>query len=149
MIHDFRQIKKFVNDLEQGAKRKYYDQVYDAVIIVLQDAHEYYFTQEIDPWGVGWTELAQSTIDRKGHDRILYESGNLMDSLSEPNAENAIRIETKSVGSLEILFGTAVEYAQYHQYDSGIPIRQHVGMDETLADIIAEKALNQIMENIL
>lgn len=54
-----------------------------------------------------WAPLAGSTISRKGHDRILYETGALMESLTGGEGESF------EVNGSELLFGTDIEYAGY------------------------------------
>ncbi len=40
------------------------------------------FHTKKDPEGVRWAELARSTVERKGHDKILVDTGELMDSIT-------------------------------------------------------------------
>ena len=75
----------------------------------------------------GWKELAESTVARKGHDRILVDSGDLRASLEARSAGgDAIRVYEPSF----LIFGSAVEYARFHQLGQGVPQRRPVELTE-------------------
>lgn len=59
----------------------------------------------------GWPPLAPSTIARKGHATILVDTETLRDSLTDAGDERHI----EHVTSDELVFGTSVSYAKYHQ----------------------------------
>ncbi len=78
----------------------------DAVAEALNDEIREEFVGEKDPYGKAWKPLAKSTVARKGHDRIMYESGDML-------------AETKAiaVGSRIEFVGT--EYGPIHQKAGG------------------------------
>jgi hypothetical protein len=61
------------------------------------------FDQETNPYGVPWAELADSTIRKKGHDQILFETGEL--------SENTIAVPLSGAG-IEL---RSVDHGQFHQ----------------------------------
>lgn len=79
-------------------------------------------TQGVSSSG-GWPPLAPSTIAKKGHSRILWETGTLARSLYSKNSPFHI----ESVFVKELVFGTRVKYARYHQLGtSKMPRRRPV-----------------------
>lgn len=58
----------------------------------------------------GWWPLADSTVQRKGHDTILLDTGRLWDSLTGGNADSI-----REIGDDAMAFGTTVPYAGVHQ----------------------------------
>jgi HK97 gp10 family phage protein len=71
-----------------------------------------------DDYIFGWPKLAQSTIDRKGFERPLYETGALRDSI-EHNVD---------AGARDAYVGTDDPVAKYHEFGtSKIPARPFLG----------------------
>lgn len=100
----------------------------DRIVKDLRKRHRRYFDREISPHGRKWKPLAPSTIERKGHDRILFETGRLRRSLIQQTSDSVVKIRRMRGRQLgTITFGTKVPYAQYHQYGGRLPIRKHVG----------------------
>lgn len=64
------------------------------------------FVEEKDPYGRAWKPLAKSTIQRKGHDRIMFESGDMLE-----------QTKAHAVGDRIEFVGT--EYGPFHQGASG------------------------------
>jgi len=60
-----------------------------------------------------WQPLAKSTIERKGHDKILWDSRKLYHSIK---AHKGLRIGTAS-------WGTDVKYGENHELGIGVPKR--------------------------
>ena len=93
----------------------------------LAEQHAEMFTGQHDANGNAWAPLAESTIKRKGHSRILYESGDLAASLVTVGAAHNI----SAVAERGSLFGTDVEYAGFLQTGtSRMPARPPVGVSE-------------------
>lgn len=79
------------------------------------------FDQGVDPEGNQWEPLAAKTVVRKkkNADKILLESGGLMDSLHY------------NASSHQLEFGTNLIYGATHQFgreDAGIPARPFLGI---------------------
>jgi HK97 gp10 family phage protein len=71
-----------------------------------------------DDYIFGWPRLAQSTIDRKGFERPLYETGALRDSITHNVDSNG----------KEAAVGTDLDYAKYLEFGtSKMPARPFLG----------------------
>jgi phage gpG-like protein len=105
----------------------------------MEEFHQFYFDAETSPEGEPWAELAQSTIDRKGHDQILFETGRLMESLTERGSPDAVRDIFANEASTEVVFGTSVEYSVFHMEGTTfMPARRHVGVPFDAVDDLAD-----------
>jgi phage gpG-like protein len=72
--------------------------------------------------GTPWAPLAPSTL-LKSHRRlggILYSTGALFDSLTDPEAPGHL----EQVSAQELLFGSSLPYAMFHQTGTGIGLGQ-------------------------
>src|SRR5688572_22358646 len=63
--------------------------------------------------GHRWKQLALSTIDKKGHDQPLVESGELMEAFANPDHPDASRIITRLTYRRGVK-GRAAELARFH-----------------------------------
>lgn len=72
----------------------------------------------------GWQELSDATIAAKGHDRILFESGELEESLTTQRAIIEINDDF-------LLFGSDVDYAGAHQRGAGVPQRRPLELTDS------------------
>lgn len=114
-------------------------------MVDLEELHEGYFGSESDPLGAAWPELAPATIARKGHNRILYDTGRLAASLTSKSGDAIREIISEPAGQ-GLAFGTSVDYAPFHQFGtSRIPQRQHVGVNDRVIDIMAERVADFAM----
>lgn len=89
------------------------------------------FQEERDPYGDAWNPLAASTARRKGHARILYESGTLMrETRALPMAGAGVRLES-------------VDYGRFHQEGTGSRHRpifpDQADLPEEWQDVIDEE----------
>lgn len=74
----------------------------------------------------GWRSLSPATVAKKGHARILVDTGTLRDSLT---GETPYSIEI--VRPLELTVGTKVDYARYHQTGTNrMPARPIIALPE-------------------
>lgn len=123
-----------------------YQEPLNAFLPSLVEEHREHFAQEKDAGGNSWAPLAQSTIDRKGHDTILVEHGDLERSLTAIGGAGNIA----AVTGQGLLFGTSDEKAGFHQAGtSRMPARPPVGISEErinqLAESLADSAVNQLL----
>jgi phage gpG-like protein len=134
-------LETFYVDMGKDFEKTDYEPMLRSFLTDLQVIHEVYFASEIDPSGEAWPRLAESTVARKGHSIVLWETGRLEDSL-EGTTGDSIRVVSTGEGSEDFLvFGTSVPYSIFHQEGTGrMPQREHVGISETVLDIFAEKA---------
>lgn len=103
------------------------------------------FGGEHTPGGEAWAPLAESTVKKKGHDRILYESGDLLASLVEVGGPGNIN-EASDHGSI---YGTEVPYAIFHETGtSRMPARPAIGLNDEAVDILADRVANATIEAI-
>lgn len=84
---------------------------FEAIANVLMGIERRQFESEGRRSSGGWAELKQSTIDAKGDESILFDSGSLMSSLSEDGDEKMTKWATDEF----LLFGSKLDYASYHQ----------------------------------
>ena len=112
----------------------------DDFLIRMEDLHSQYFQAEAGPDGDAWPELAQATIDRKGHDTILVDTTRLRTSLVGGGGGDAIRDTFDEGPNAGLTFGTSVEYSIFHQEGGpNLPQREHVGLSEQVVDVLAEE----------
>ena len=125
------------------------------LVPALEEDHNQYFVQGVAPTGEAWKELHPFTVAMKGHDTILVDSETLVDSLSDPDEDFAIRDYFREGKTVGLIFGTSVPYAWRHQEGVGepgqnLPQRIHVGVTldrvELFQQAIADHAVDQLRE---
>lgn len=84
---------------------------FETIATVLMGIERAQFESEGRRSSGGWAELKQSTIDAKGDESILFETGALMASLSEDGDENMTNWATDEF----LLFGSKLDYGGFHQ----------------------------------
>jgi phage gpG-like protein len=135
--------------IEQDFKKADYQKTMESFLPVLTDSHKSRFEQQVNPAGTPWKPLAQSTVRRKGHDKILFETGRLKASLSRRTSDSVREVSPRGQG---LLFGTTVPYSSFHDDGRGVPRRQHVGMNEQqlqeFVDAIADHAVQEIKDTL-
>jgi phage gpG-like protein len=105
--------------------------LWDHLILQLRALEEGQFTSQGDRASGGWLGLADSTIARKAAkgredpSRILYDTGALMKSVTEPGG-NAVALSEPAM----MIFGTTVPYARFHQLGEGVPQRRFLELTE-------------------
>jgi phage gpG-like protein len=78
-----------------------------------------------------WADLAPSTIARKGHDTILQDTGELMASLTQRDAQGERGGNIFEVTPEHLRFGTSDPVAGYHQSGtSRMPQRKVIDLKE-------------------
>lgn len=114
----------------------------------LEDLHAKYFADASDPTGAAWPQLAQSTIDRKGHGTILVDTGRLLASLTGGGADG-IRDVAEVSDMTNIIFGTNVEYSGLHDEATwNRPARRHVGINEQFLDGFVDRLLQYTINEL-
>lgn len=125
-------------EMEEQYKAADYEPLMTQVQKDMEVDHAGFFQSQSDPNGAAWMPLAPSTIKRKGHSRILFDSGDLEASLIS-SGSGAVR-ETSHRG---LLFGTSILYSGFHQNT-----RPHVGATEERADLVGEAVADQTVEEL-
>lgn len=120
-------------EIEEQFKAADYTRTLTPFLDLLQRTHAEGFSTQSNPVGRKWKPLAPSTIKRKGHGIILFETGRLKSSLIGATGDSV-----RAVSHRGMLFGTQVPYSIFHQNGtSRLPQREHVGMnDETCQQIV-------------
>ncbi len=102
----------------------------EAVAEALNDEIRQEFVEETDPYGVRWAKLAESTVAAKGHDRIMYETGDMLAT-------------TKAVAVGDRIEFVGTEYGPLHQKQSGkrpprpaIPNNETAGLPKSWQKVI-------------
>jgi len=119
-------------------------------IPALEKMHAGYFAGQRDAGGASWAALSATTVAKKGHGRILDETGALRASLTSSGA-GAVR----RVSGRELKFGTSVRYATYHQngfynvrVNRSVPARPPVGISQEGMIQIATQVADQIVQRL-
>lgn len=114
---------------EQGISEAYHIQVGDYMVRKLQKQ----FQEQVDPLGNPWRPLRPATITRKGHDRILYETG---ETASSPGYKAETKQAIVTVGGK----------AAFHQKDR--PILGVSPDDEKEFTRLGEARIKSLTQNI-
>jgi len=143
-LTDLKQLGGILLDIEERAQNADYESTLQPFLETLEKTHAEQFRGQQDSSGSAWAPLAPSTIAAKGHNRILYETGALEESLTSGGGD-AIR----EVFDRGLVFGTSTEYAIFHQEGtSRMPARPPVGMQEatldTMTNAVADAAVDQL-----
>lgn len=111
----------------------------------LAEQHAEMFSGEHDSNGVPWEPLRPSTVARKGHSQILFESGDLQASLVDLGGPGHIG----ETNDRWMTFGTDVPYATFHQEGtSKFPARPPVGVSEENVDKLVNSIADATVENM-
>ena len=135
-------IETIFHDMKSKITDADYSETLDAFQPTIAAQEAEMFSSQRDSNGSPWAPLKPSTVKRKGHSRILFESGALMASLVTVGGPGNIN----AVSERGLLYGTDIEYAIFHQDGtSKMPARPPVGLSEEtltkLCDRIADKTV--------
>lgn len=147
---EYRQIVGVFADVESTFYQIDTTELTPGIIADLIDIHGDYFAREAGPDGESWRSLAASTINRKGHDQILFDTGRLFDSL-EGRGGDSINDVNHEHRHTFVTFGTEVPYSHFHQTGtSRMAKREHVGLaaDEPAIDKWTEAIADMIVEGL-
>jgi len=115
----------------------------------LEGDHKTYFDEARSPRGTPWAKLAASTIRRKGHDKILIDTGRLIKSLTQRGGD-AIREPFVSGNMAGLVFGTSVPYAHFHMSGTRyMPARPEVGVTEERLQKLQSQVGGAVVETII
>jgi phage gpG-like protein len=120
------------------------DVLQDEIVPLLAHVHEDYFNQQAGPDGP-WAALAPSTVNRKGHDTILIDTGTMRSSLLFEGGDHI-----QDVGADFLTWGTDDPKSYFHQMGtSRIPARPFVGLKDGDIDQIAEKIADAVQDAVV
>lgn len=144
-INSFPEFGGILLDVEQRVVNADYQPELADAAVQIADYEAGMFAGEFDSNGESWAPLKPSTIKRKGHDRILIESGALRESLVHVGGPGNIT----EVMPRGMLFGADVEYAIFHQQGtSRMPSRPPVGMSEETLDKLVNSVADGTVERM-
>ena len=114
----------------------------------LEIYHNLQFGTEAGADKARWPALAPATVKKKGHAKILVETGKLRSSLTQTAADGAIRYTWDEPGKAGLSFGTDVPYSQYHSEidrpGKRLPTREHVGINPAYFDAFCGRAMDHV-----
>ena len=110
----------------------------DEVGPVIRDRIDMNFALEQTADGEPWADLAPSTIKRKGHDRILVETGAMRTAATTPGAGHSIEVTER--GLADGVDQAAIPYAIFHQVGtSRLAQREFIGINEDTVERMADR----------
>lgn len=109
------------------------------LIAYLRQGIAEHFATESGPDGP-WQELAESTIARKGHSRILYETGRLLAGLIGPTADSIVEVRRMS-----LVFGIDLYRAFKHERGEGVPRRGFMPRGEQVDNFAARRSAEYVL----
>lgn len=133
------------DEIVEQIRQMDYEPVMVAGTEIIADLEKQFFDAGVDPNGNRWAPNAESTIKKKGHGIVLFETGALEKSLVDTSDEHNIH-ETSHRG---LLFGTDIEYSLFNQEGTErIPARPHVGVTEDFCNVFADEIGDFIVEQL-
>lgn len=143
-LDDLRFLGGIYQEMENQFGAADYEEPLNAFFADLESAHLDYFLNEHAPDGSSWPPLAASTIARKGHDRILFETGKLEKQMARSGAG------IREVTHRGLIFGNDLFYSIFHQEpQSGrLPKREHVGMSDELLQVVVDSVADHTVESL-
>lgn len=130
------------------------------------------FDRQVSPDGSAWAPNAPSTIAAKGHSNVLrgirgqkpskrkgvrraqkfgrFRLSNSLTLKSKQSTDDAIREAVSDAKGAALSFGTDVEYSVYHDRGTSMfPARQHVGINDSFLDDMAERCLDYAVKQLV
>ncbi len=144
-IEDLQFLGGIFVEIEQQYSEADYSNQLDAFLPVLEGTHKKQFSAQSSPSGQRWPALAPSTIKRKGHNRILFESGRLEKSLTTKSGDAVRSVGEDGRG---LLFGTSVPYSVFHNLGKGQKKREHVGLVTKTLDSLVNNVADHTVEEM-
>lgn len=123
------------DDLEQA---DFSDCLRNEVGPVIRDRVDLNFALEQTAGGEPWKALAESTVKRKGHDRILVETGAMRTAATTRGAGHRIEVTEREL--IDGVDSAAIPYAIYHQFGtSRLAQRQFLAINEDTVERLAAR----------
>lgn len=118
---------------------------------IVEDFHGTLFANQQSPAGSQWAALSPATIARKGHATILFETGRLKGSLTQPNHGDGIRSTWDEwPNNAGLIFGTDVPYSQFHLFGTQrLPVRDHLGLNEVTLNQLVDRAADHAVAELM
>lgn len=147
---DIKDTYTYIGDVIEDFKAVEFREALDQIGAKFAEKTTQNFLSESSPSGSPWEPLSPFTIAKKGHDTILVDSTTMRKSVVLRDAPHHIeRIGKNAAGEEEIVYGTDVAYAVFHQEGTArMPQREFLGLEEKDADDIAEIVADHIVEKL-
>ena len=137
----------YVEIEDQFQNISYVEPLTDAIGLLKQQ-HEAMFAAEVDSAGNPWPVLSPYTINRKGHDTILVETGQMKASIVDETGDS-IRDIVAEGNNQGLVFGTSDEKAPRHQTGTTkMPARPPIGIQLDNIDVIANQVADLVVESL-
>ncbi len=141
----FEQIGGVLPDCESRVRNADYSATLSEMLPTIAAGEVLAFASETLPGGEQWATLAPSTLRRKGHRKILFETGSLKESLVNMGGSGNIN----GVASRGLVFGTEMAYATFHQAGTlRMPVRPAIGVSEETVGKIANAIADATVEKM-
>lgn len=134
----FDRVRRNLSD-QQGRARTVIRDISPLVVAYLREGIADFFQREAGPDGP-WQALAESTIEHKGHSRILYETGRLEAALTDSTPDSIIQIRR-----LSLIFGVDLYYALKHEIGLFVARRGFMPYGEQVDSFVAHRAAERIL----
>lgn len=149
VIEDQTELDKFFADLAEEFYATPMRDLMEGEVAEVEEETRSRFESQVASDGSAWAPLVPATIARKGHSRILVETGRLGVSLTQTGHPDAVIEIVDEPGQGGFSRGTGVEYAGFHQKGTArMPARPPVGVTEEYCDGFAERAADHLVENL-
>lgn len=127
-----------------------YEYVLGDLLGQLQEDSKEFFASQTTPYGTAWTPNAPSTVERKGHGIVLFETGRLKKSLESLSGDSIREFGSRNEESAWATFGTSVPYSIFHSDSTESEAdREHVGMTEARLDELSERVLDELVAQFM
>lgn len=144
-FNSFEELSQFFEAADERLEATDWTPVFRKQLKDFEEYHLFYFEQEVSFQNVPWAQLSPITIAAKGHATILFDTGALKASLTGPSPD-AIRAIVTDVTTPGFVFGTSVEYAQYHQLGTRrMPARPPVGITEYAIQALSQDIIDHVI----
>lgn len=132
-------------DIDQKFQNADFREPLEGFIPQIEQEERAAFAGEKTPGGEPWAKLSPYTIKKKGHARILYESGAMMAAMIDHKAPHHVGEVTDRF----LTYGTDLEYAAFHQDGTDrISQREFAGLSEETVDRLVNRTADHAVESL-
>jgi phage gpG-like protein len=129
------EVNQYIDSIQDRLLNADYTPLLRSLQQYLEQEHARFIAMQAGPGGEPWKQLAESTVNRKGHAIILVDKTDLAQSIAGPGHKDAIREIVNEGSNHGLSFGTRVPYSKFHQHGTKkLPIRMHVGANQKMVD---------------
>lgn len=153
VIEDQQELEQFladlVNDFEGMPASRSGREFGEQGVAIAEESMRQGFEAGRAPNGSTWAPNAPATVKRKGHGKVLRDTGRLGVSLVESGHPDAVVEIVNEPAGCGFARGTSVPYSAPNQKGTKrIPARPHVGLTEDACDELAELGADLAIEHL-